>query len=355
MKIKTLKREAIKDYILNWGKKHNLSQGERLLSEKAFSEKIGASPLTINRAMVELEHEKKIHRIKGKGSFWGPGAKLSINNIALILPKPDLNTFEANPNSYHLISSALNSLSQSSIDSFSIEIIPENTINADIFKRLSSYSCLFFFVIQPYKDLINWAKTKGQTPVVTLNQYVATKGILNVTVDREASVQLALEHLVKFHGCKKIGFIGIKEELSPKLTGYRKFLQNRKLEINPDFEITDAYNQDSGYNSAKAWLAKGNLENCDSLLVDTDLKALGVLECFAEEGIKVPQDLKLISYDGLEPYQIAPPYLTAIKTPFKDLIHLALNQIKQNNWKQSVTTNIEVIAKLKLGKTCGCK
>jgi len=63
------KYKVVENYIINLIKSEELKSGDQIDTEKQLSDRFKFSPLTINKAIVNLSNQGYIKRIQGKGSF----------------------------------------------------------------------------------------------------------------------------------------------------------------------------------------------------------------------------------------------------------------------------------------------
>ena len=66
-------------------------------------------------------------------------------------------------------------------------------------------------------------------------------------------------------------------------------------------------------------------------MVDSDLRAVGLIEELRKHGVNVPEDVSVMSYDGLQMFTCHPPYLSAVKIPYDEMISAAMEEIAVHN------------------------
>jgi LacI family transcriptional regulator len=135
-----------------------------------------------------------------------------------------------------------------------------------------------------------------------------------MTMDDEGSARLATEHLVAL-GHRRIGFIGGSEEYS--LSDWR--LQGWQQAMLAAGALTDGLfaQGDFSYESG-AVAAKGLLLLADrptAIIACNDQMALAVLDVATAQGLTIPDDLSLISFDNSSVVRFTEPQLTAIDQP----------------------------------------
>lgn len=189
-------------------------------------------------------------------------------------------------------------------------------------------------------------------PIVSFDRYLAD-GIPIVGSDNFQGGYLATENLY-LRGARKIAILtGSQESDSPtndRLKGYTEFLATQGLEPNVYQFHTTARST-----ALKNLDIKRILENedIDGLFCTDDLTAILAYNQCRTLGIKVPQDLKIIGYDGTKFIQNYFPQLSTIAQPMTDfadiLVDLLLQRIQ--NPQQELEANYVLPVKLIQGRT----
>lgn len=191
-----------------------------------------------------------------------------------------------------------------------------------------------------------------ELPIIAFDRHLAN-GIPIVGSDNFQGGYLATETLY-LRGAKKIGILtGSQKSNSPtnrRLNGYLTFIEEKKLT-----PIVFKFEQNYQSVALKNIEIKRILENedIDALFCTDDLTALLVYNQCCELGISVPDDLKLIGYDGTKFIQNYFPYLTTLAQPMTDyadiLIDLLMQRIK--NAEQPLEDHYFLPVKFIQGKT----
>lgn len=345
------KREEVKELVISLIKENNLKTGDRILSDNQLAKLCKVSPLTANRALVDMENAGILNRIKGKGTFIkrNPGKSLSVN-AALVMADP------ANYINGHIIQKVHQGLLNEIGDRGKVSTIihyPDDDC-VEMFDNLQGYDVIFFIGYGRYKKLIELIFAKTSLPIVVLAEETDTEDCLNIYTDKSGNTISAIAHLAK-HGYRRIGYIGSATPHleSNKLTGYKAALEHWGLPLDERRIVTGIDSQQEGARGASILFNRGL--DCDALFIDTDLKAVDAIEYFRKVGIRIPEDLAVVSYDGLEPYLSGPPYLSSINIDYQKMIKKAFERLKNKNFdKNEIVGKIVYHSKLKIGKTCGC-
>lgn len=176
--------------------------------------------------------------------------------------------------------------------------------------------------IKPDKAMLEEFKKNG-LPIILVEEEM--KGAHTLKTDNYKGGFLAAEYLLK-NGRKKIGIIvgelnGDEVGTSPvdRLKGYQRALEEFNVEYDRDYVYEV---KDFDFNDGKAGLAKflSSNKKLDAIFCAAgDYTAMGVLEEARKRGIKIPQDLSVVGYDGLEMSAIVNPPLTTIRQSITEL------------------------------------
>ncbi|MEY4269136.1 MAG: hypothetical protein RLZZ58_352 [Pseudomonadota bacterium] len=135
-----------------------------------------------------------------------------------------------------------------------------------------------------------------------------------MTMGDEGSARMATEHLVAL-GHRRIGFISGSDEYSLsawRLRGWRDAMRAAGL---PDdgLHAHGDFGYDSGVAAIQTLLAAASPPT--AIIASNDQMALGVLDTITAQGLRVPDDLSLVSFDNSPVVRFTEPQLTAIDQP----------------------------------------
>jgi LacI family transcriptional regulator len=143
-----------------------------------------------------------------------------------------------------------------------------------------------------------------------------------VQVDHTIGGYLAARHLVDL-GHRGMGCIaGPSSAVSSaeRLQGYKKALRVSALPCRSEWIIESDFTTEGGYKAATILVGKPDLT---AIFACNDLMAIGVLRYAAEAGLRVPRDLSVIGFDGIELGRYVYPALTTISQSIRKLGKLA--------------------------------
>lgn len=215
-------------------------------------------------------------------------------------------------------------------------------------------SALIFF--PPYDSLTNPQNhalieriTERIRNVICLEASIAE--LPSVVFDRVGASRTATRHLITL-GHEQIGFVGKHDN---RVEGYRQALLEHGLPYQEHLLRHPGEQKNTpeeGYAGASALLALS--ERPTAIFAASDEVALGVLGAVYDHGLRVPQDLALVSIDDLDFAPMIRPALTTIRVPRQQMgIHalrmLAMHETYPDTQPASVVLPTELIVR----QSCG--
>lgn len=165
-----------------------------------------------------------------------------------------------------------------------------------------------------------------------------------------AGAQSLVAHLVD-HRRHRIGLIigdsGFGSP-DPREQGWRLALRAAGLPEGP--VVSSPFTRQGGYTSGLA-LLDGGFE-IDAVFASNDLQAIGLVRALHERGVRIPEDVAVVSFDGIQESEFCWPPLTVAQ---QDLAALASASVDLLNTPHTDRgTHIEVPTTLIARVSCGC-
>lgn len=196
-----------------------------------------------------------------------------------------------------------------------------------------------------------------KVPVVVIDNKV--KGLRTDIVlhDNVGGAYKLTSHLLD-HGHKRIALIGgpLNETSGEKrLEGYKKALILKGLPIREELIKTGDWKKESGFRVTKRLLELKRLPT--AIFAANTFMALGSLIAFHEEGLTVPDDIALVSFDDLEFASALDPPLTTLAELDIEIGTTAANLLLKRMRKKVKEEPVEIYlpAELLIRGSCGCK
>jgi DNA-binding LacI/PurR family transcriptional regulator len=172
---------------------------------------------------------------------------------------------------------------------------------------------------------------------------VPTNEISCVVADDYQGARLTTEYLLGL-GHRKIAYLysSDKSVMARRLAGYRDALIENGVEFNAQWERAMAGHYIAGVpyvfggrDQMRSWLREGWRElGCTAILTQNDEIAMGVIEALREAGLRVPEDVSVVGFDGADSRSYFSPRLTTVKLPLRQIgaaaMDLLLSQIKSD-------------------------
>ena len=217
----------------------------------------------------------------------------------------------------------------------------------DDIKKLKSYFNMLSekkvegIIISPFSIDITSVVKKINIPIVFVADRPSTIQTDFVTVNNNRAAHVALRHLLDM-GHKNIGFIsGPKEDFVSKQR-MESFIRAAK-EIGKGYIrykiFHGNYHEDGGYKATIELINK--FDNMTSVFSINSLSTIGLLRAFKEKGIKIPEDMSVITFDEmLYPCDtrittVAQPRELLGEKAIEVLIHRIKNKTK-NSYKEVI-------------------
>jgi len=167
------------------------------------------------------------------------------------------------------------------------------------------------------------------TPLVTLGERISGSRIDHVAIDNVASARELTQHLLSL-GHRSIAFLGYKSQSMGtallRERGYREALEHAEIAIDPDLLLpVDAYTRQGGAEAVERILAR--IGSIDAIVAGNDLLAIGAMYQFANNGIRVPEDVAIAGWDNILDGAYSTPSLTTIAPDDRMMARLAVRAL----------------------------
>ena len=295
------KYQVLIHYIQNQIAEGKLSPGDKLPSENELVEQFQISRQTVRKALSVLEEEGAVRRIKGSGTYLNYARRENLegrNHIALITTYVDSYIF---PKTIQGIENALfesgyslqifftnntlereKSILQDILNRDDVAgIIVEGTKsglpnpNIPLYRQLMERKVPFLFINTFYPEL--------DVPHVSLNDVAAARKAVNYLIEKGHHDIGAILKLDDGQGRQRyLGYLLAMEEAGYPVT------DSRMVWIDTDESKQLAYCTDKILNRVEA---------CSALFCYNDQIAFQLIRMLAARGIRVPEDVSVISMD----------------------------------------------------------
>jgi LacI family transcriptional regulator len=165
---------------------------------------------------------------------------------------------------------------------------------------------------------------KDDLPVVLFDRYFPGIDCSYVVTDNLNSTYTATEYLVE-QGYKKIAFITLEShqtQMQARLDGYKKALEQNNLD---PYIKEVALNQETKLMSEPIVDFLKNNKDLDAIIFGTNRIGTCGLKVIHNMGIRVPDDIAVISFDDHDVFELYTPSITAIAQPVEEIAANTIN------------------------------
>jgi len=305
-------------------------RGQRLPSESELGRQFGASRLTVNRALRELQLGGLVERRAGSGTYVSSAVEPGYTFGLLI---PELGQTE-------IFEPICRGMAETELDAPHVLLWGKSPTHSSDIERHAYESCaqwiakkvsgVFFAPIEyvPHKDAVNQRivelLTRAGIPVVLIDRDVVPFPGRSpydlVGIDNRRAAYVLTRHMVDA-GCRHLAFIG-RPDAAPSCVarsrGFRDALLDAGLEANPK----RLYHIDPQDLAGLERVASD--PDLDGIICSNDYMAATMMRILEGLSRRVPDDVKVAGFDDVRYASLLSVPLTTIRQPCADLGEAAM-------------------------------
>lgn len=208
-----------------------------------------------------------------------------------------------------------------------------------------------------YHDYYNHDKIEN--PLVTIDRYISEE-IPHVSADNYGGGKLAAEKLIEA-GCKSIAYVGGAPRFRSSVSDRKRGLEDvAKANNIPYYEFEESESENSEGSLSRpvineALVAKEFVRlypNVEGVLTSSDIFAVALIKELKKIGKRVPEDVKIIGFDGVASSDYLGIQLSTIRQPVEAIgrqsVRVLLGIIKEEKVPSKSVFDIDYIE----GETC---
>ncbi len=169
--------------------------------------------------------------------------------------------------------------------------------------------------------------SRRQVPLVFLDTGAPGPGVSSVRIDYPAGIAAAVEHLTDQRH-REIAFISGPLSLNSarvRLDAFIGNLDRKRLVAHPRMIQEGNHRVDGGHGAMRRILASG--ASPTAVLCSNDLTAIGAMGAIYEHGLRIPEDISVIGYDGIQLSAFTHPSLTTLSVDREEIANTAFNSL----------------------------
>ncbi|HCG74553.1 MULTISPECIES: catabolite control protein A [Staphylococcus] len=168
-------------------------------------------------------------------------------------------------------------------------------------------------ISEEIKELIN----QSSVPVVVSGTNGKDDHIASVNIDFKQAAEEAAQHMFE-QGAKKFALVGgdySKKAQDDVLQGLTKVLDQHQLELDEALHFSGKESYKEGIKAFER--LQDNMP--DAILSISDEQAIGILHSALDAGVKVPEDLQIVSFNNTRLVEMVRPQLSSVIQPLYDI------------------------------------
>jgi len=340
-----------RNYVLELIEQKLEQQIERLPTDRQITEKVTASYATVRLVMGNLERDGFIRRIRGAGTYITTSARELMKQLRkkhLVFFRPP--NFGNSANCYNeWVASQLRDQAESNGWKTTIVWVSSHD---DFLKNAhgvyhSTDAIVYLPVSESFTlEQLSELRKLDSKSFVILDFELPNLSIYNIATDNRRGGGLAAKYLLSMNH-RKIGVLVCEPRLNQcraRVQGISEMLD--LVEIKPIIIDCHVKKDDDryalAYNTVKQQLKTGL--DVTALFAVSDSGALGAIQAIQDAGFKVPEDISVIGFDGLEIGKKIKPKLTSVQQPVEKLISILFdileNKEKSNSFQHLISPTL---------------
>ena len=200
----------------------------------------------------------------------------------------------------------------------------------------------------------------GQVPLVLIDRYFPEIECNYIVIDNFNAAYQATNHLLA-RGRKKIANITINLDLvnmKERTEGYKQALRDASIPVDESLikVLPFSHENKDVAKAIKELVGKPGNKKVDAILFSTSKLGINGIESITAMGLKIPDDIAIVSFDNPDAYKICVSPVTVVNQPLKEIgktaVQLIINELKH---PETISKIQKIILKtdLIIRKSCG--
>jgi LacI family transcriptional regulator, galactose operon repressor len=187
-------------------------------------------------------------------------------------------------------------------------------------------------------------------PVVVMDRAPDDSPISTIAFDNVGGAATATRHLIE-HGHGTVHLVAGPLDVAVsgrRIVGWQSALQEAGLPVPRPTHTPFTY--EGGRKAARLLFARR--ERPTAVVVSSDVQAIGVVSATAELGLRIPEDLAVVSVDGTRAAAFANPAITTLSQPIERMARRAVATIVARGTEP---VHAVICGTLTVRRSCGCR
>ncbi|MBN8821010.1 MULTISPECIES: LacI family DNA-binding transcriptional regulator [unclassified Spirosoma] len=228
--------------------------------------------------------------------------------------------------SYYYFSAMLNSIEEAALQAgYSVLVCQTNESYLREITNIQNLmrSQVEGFIISLSRDTDNYEHVerlvRKNIPLVLFDRYAESINVSKVIVDNHAAAFKATEHLIE-NGCRRIGFLAGPTQLvlsNQRIAGYKAALEKHDLWAGDKYVFHCDYTTESAIMQTLAMMSLP--QPPDGVVIISDRMAFSAMYAMNQKGIRIPDDVAIVSFNNEPVSALFSPTLTSVNQPIQEM------------------------------------
>ena len=181
------------------------------------------------------------------------------------------------------------------------------------------------------------------------------EGCINIGFNYKKGFEEVVRHVMECHNVKKPHFLGgFKDNIfsDERMEVFKKVIEENGIKFNEDMVSYGNFWAKPAREATEELLAKGVIP--DAIICANDIMAINVCAVLFDHGYKVPDDIIVTGFDGIDEINLSIPRITSSYCGAASAIPTLLNAVSDIFEKGITTGDYLVDPQLVIHNSCGC-
>ncbi|MBQ6675266.1 MAG: GGDEF domain-containing protein [Ruminococcus sp.] len=182
------------------------------------------------------------------------------------------------------------------------------------------------------------------------------EGALTVRFDYEKGFESIVRHVIEYHGVRRPHFLaGIKgnEFSESRLNVFKKVIKENGIEFDESMLSYGDFWAKPSREAAEELCSRDELP--EAVICANDVMAINVNDIFRKHGYRVPKDVIITGFDGIDEAQYSIPKLSTVSTDWADLADALSKAVFDYFGRKKTEGEVKVVPRLIPNESCGCE
>lgn len=202
-------------------------------------------------------------------------------------------------------------------------------------------------------ELVEAANRAG-VPIFAVDKYL--EGAINLGFEYDRCFREVVEHMVEYHGYKRINFMAGMPGNSyseVRLQVYRDVLEKNGIPFD-ERRVYYGYFWEEPALVAMEQMLDSELPFPEAIICANDAMALPIVSFLQRNGFRVPEDVAVSGFDGIDMERYSVPRLTTGVVNNERMMELICEMLEKGVEGIDRTKVIPIYSRMQIGHSCGC-